>query len=275
MFGTVVCNVNELTEEEISRYQSTYCGLCFALKKHYGQLCRLTLNYDMSFMAMLLSSLYEGENKVLSERCLAHGLRKQEVFSNKYIDYAADMTILLAYYKCMDDWSDENKLTSKIYAGYLKKDIAEIEHKYPRQALCVKESIVKICELEKSDDIVRDEIVNCSGRMLSELFVYYNDYWQNSLRQLGYELGRFIYLMDVVLDYETDIRKHTYNPLLQLGITPFQAEPLLIQAIGNAVEEFEKLPLVQDVGILRNVLYSGVWQQFNKKLKERKTNNGK
>ena len=54
MFGYVMANRPELKIREYDRYRAYYCGLCRALKKEYGLLGRLTLNYDMTFLVMLL-----------------------------------------------------------------------------------------------------------------------------------------------------------------------------------------------------------------------------
>ena len=157
----------------------------------------------------------------------------------------------------------------------MKKYIQELELKYPRQVCGVRESLKESERLEKNSLNITDEIVNCSGRMLSEIFVYKEDFWSNSLREFGYELGRFIYLMDAVLDYEYDKKKHNYNPLFVMEKQPEEMEPILMQAIGNATAIFEKLPILQDVGILKNVLYGGVWQSYyvKKKGKDKKHGN--
>lgn len=274
MFGSIVCNKKELTKEELERYQSTYCGLCRAIKNRYGQIERIALNYDMTFLAILLNGLYEECNDEKTIRCSVHPFCKQKIFVNKYIDYAADMTILLAYYKCKDDWEDERKVSRKFYGKYLKKNIQELELKYPRQVICVKESLKKADQLEKSSLMLPDEIVNCSGKMLSEIFVYEEDFWSNSLREFGYELGRFIYLMDAVLDYEYDKKRNNYNPLFNMNKNPEEMEPILMQAIGNATAIFEKLPILQDLGIIRNVLYGGVWQSYYANIKGKDKKHG-
>lgn len=267
MFGSIICNKKELTKEEKERYQSAYCGLCRAIKKRYGQVERITLNYDMNFLSIFLNSLYDESDEVKGIRCPTHALKKQNVFENKYIDYAADMTILLSYYKCKDDWEDEKKPLQKGYGNYLEKHIRRIRMEYPRQESCVRENLVKLGRLEKSNSDNLDEVVNCSGKMFSEIFVYEEDFWSESLRQFGYELGRFIYLMDAVLDYEYDKKKHNYNPLLLVEQKQEDLEGVLMQAIGNATAIFEKLPIIQDAGIIRNILYGGVWQQYYAKLK--------
>lgn len=269
MFGTIICNKKELTAEEAVRYQSAYCGLCRVIKIRYGQLERMTLNYDMTFLALFLSGLYETEEGQDRFRCPVHPTKEQIALRNKYIEYAADMTILLAYYKCRDDWNDERKLLQGRYGEYLKKHIPQLQIKYPRQTACVSESLARLERLEKENVSIPDEIVNCSGHMLSEIFVYQEDFWSEALRQFGYELGRFIYLMDAVLDYEYDKKKCNYNLLIILKQKPEEMEHVLMQAIGNATAIFEKLPIVQDARIIRNILYGGVWQRYYAKVKER------
>lgn len=274
MFGTIICNKNDLTEEELKRYQSAYCGLCRAIKARYGQIERFSLNYDMTFLAILLNGLYEENNTSKKIKCSFHPLSEKECFENKYIDYAADMTILLSYYKCMDDWADEKKRTGKLYGKLLQKDYERIAQQYPRQTECVKKSLEELAKIESDPKSIPDDAVNCSGKMLSEVFVFEEDFWSNALREFGFELGRFIYLMDATMDYEKDKKKNNYNPLFLMEKTPEEMEPLLTQAIGNAAYQFEKLPIIQDANILRNILYGGVWQPYyikvNGKGKEKK-----
>jgi hypothetical protein len=116
--------------------------------------------------------------------------------------------------------------------------------------------------MERSPDTSPDEAVNCFGRIMAELFVVEEDFWSNSLRSFGYHLGRFIYLMDATMDVEKDRKTGNYNPLNTLGKKPEEMEIPLSMIIGEATGEFEKLPLVQDVHLLRNILYGGVWQQY-------------
>lgn len=267
MFGTVVCNKKALTDEEAGRYRSVYCGLCRALRTRYGQIERMTLNYDMTFLALLLNGLYEENNDSEEIRCPMHPLKKERVIRNRYIDYAADMTILLAYYKCIDDWQDEKKVSGMLYGKLLQKDMERIKREYPRQEKCVRKSLQRLGEIEKSHTSLPDEAVNYSGLMLSEIFVYKEDFWADSLRKLGYELGRFIYLMDAALDYEKDKKDNNYNPLFHMSKKPIEIEDILMQSIGNAAMQFEKLPIEQDINIMRNIIYSGVWLRYNGSVK--------
>lgn len=269
MFGYIICNKNGLSTEEIDRYQSVYCGLCRSLGQRFGQMQRINLNFDMTFLVLFLSSLYEPEETKTEFRCGVHPGKKRVSIQNKYTDYAADMTILLSYYKCCDDWEDENNRLKYYYAKKLKKGYLEIEKRWPRQCESVRRSIEELGKIEKSCSSVPDDATNCSGKLLSELFVYEEDFWSGKLRSFGYELGKFIYLMDAAIDYKKDMKKKNYNPLFSMQKTPLEMQDTLVMTIGNATRQFEKLPLVQDEHLLRNILYGGVWQQYHAKITEK------
>lgn len=107
MFGFVLANRSLLTQEQLARYRSCYCGLCGEIGHTYGSLQRFALNYDMTFLVLLLSSLYEPEEAASSVRCVAHPWKPHAQWRNAFTAYAAAMNVALAYYQCMDDWEDE------------------------------------------------------------------------------------------------------------------------------------------------------------------------
>ena len=267
MFGYVICNKEGLQKEELERYQGIYCGVCQSLKKQFGQWERLGLNYDMTFMALFLSALYEPDEKNGSFHCTFHPRTSKPLVENEYTDYAACMTVALVYHKCQDDWNDEKKRTGRIYGRILRASYEEVRRRYPRQCQCIEQSLKEMQLIEKTPGVEPDEAVNCSGRMLSEVFVYKEDFWSNSLRKFGYELGRFIYLMDATMDYYKDQKSQNYNPLFAMKKVPEEMEETLTMLIGRATEQFEQLPIVQDANLIRNVLYGGVWQKYYAKIK--------
>ena len=109
---------------------------------------------------------------------------------------------------------------------------------------------------------------------MAELFVWRQDLWEQELRQMGDALGRFVYLMDAVLDYSRDARKGRYNPLLAMGAGENRQrwEEYLLLTMGRCTRYYEKLPLVQDKALLDNILYSGVWVQYRGKMKKEEPN---
>lgn len=268
MFGYVRPYVKDLSDMDKERYRSVYCGLCRSLANRYGQVSRLTVNYDMTFLALLLSSLYEPEERHAPSRCLPHPVKAHEEVFSEAVDYAADMTIALAYFKCMDDWQDEGSKSRKLMADALERHYGAVRAHWPRQCAAIEKSIEALSKAEKDESAVPEEAIRCAGLLLAELFVWREDFWANQLRWLGDSLGRFVYLMDAAMDYKADIKKGCYNPLVRLDVPPGKARELIKHPLGEASEAFEALPLVQDAGLMRNIIYSGVWQAYNQKMKK-------
>ena len=121
MFGYVVVNKPELKFREFDVYRAYYCGLCHSLSKRHGLSGQLTLSYDMTFLVILLSSLYEPEHSVTSKRCIVHPLKRQNIISSEFTDYVADMNVILSYFKCLDDWHDDRSVFKLAYSKLLKK----------------------------------------------------------------------------------------------------------------------------------------------------------
>ena len=269
MFGYVNASLKELTQEQRQRYNAVYCGLCRSIRSRAGQAARLSLSYDMTFLALLLMSLYEPEETCGPNACKLHPIEKRPWVDSPIIGYCADMNIALAYYNCLDDWQDDRSLMAKQMADRLQPHLAPIEAAWPRQCSAIRECIAQLTSLEKENCDNPDAPAGCFGRLMAELLVYEEDLWCPTLREMGMALGRFIYLADAARDYKKDKRGKKYNPYLASGIEdPKHWEQHLVLAMGRCTANFEKLPLVQDKPILDNILYSGVWIKFPKNKKE-------
>ena len=271
MFGYVAANMKELTKQQQDRYGGIYCGICIRIREQASQLARLGLSYDMAFLALLLMSLYEPEETAAPLRCAAHPLRKRPWFDNEFIRYAADMNVALAYYYCLDDWQDDGKRSAKWMADVFGKTLPEIEKKYPRQCNAIADSIARLSALEKANCANPDEPAHEFGILMGELLIYQEDFWLPSLRQMGDALGRYIYLADGVMDYRRDIRKKQYNPFGAMGAGENypQWEQYLVLSMGRCTDYYERLPLVQDKRILDNILYSGIWVEYRKRVRRK------
>ncbi|MBQ7330979.1 MAG: hypothetical protein IJW94_04225 [Oscillospiraceae bacterium] len=270
MFGYVTANVRELSKEQSRRYNAVYCGICRQIRNHAGQLARLGLSYDMAFLALLLMSLYEPEEVSGKRACALHPVSPKPWIDNEYIAYAADMNVALAYYKAADDWHDDKKQLAKMMTGVFGKHLEEIQERYPRQCQAISQCISQLTQLEKDNCDNPDLPAGCFGGLMGELLCYREDLWADTLRKMGVALGRFVYLADAARDYKQDKRKKKYNPFLAMGGEQNWQHwnEYLVLAMGSCTHEFEKLPLVQDKGILDNILYSGVWVSFSAKTKE-------
>ena len=273
MFGYVIINKGDMKFKEFDIYHSYYCGLCQMLKKQYGFTGQLTLTYDMTFAVMLLSSLYEPEVSEDVVNCVAHPFEKHQTRQTIYTEYGADMNVLLSYYKCMDDWADEKKLTRFTYAKLLKRGYHRAYNKYPEKARRIENLLRELSREENKQSADIDRMAGIFGRIMSEVLAPKADEWEESLRNMGFYLGKFIYLLDAYDDVEEDIKNKNYNPFSeQYIIEGFdeQVRRILIMMMAQTCREFEKLPIIKYTDILRNILYSGVWCRFEVIHKKRK-----
>ncbi len=267
MFGYVTVNQDELKIKEWKRYRAYYCGLCHALKDVAGQKARLTLSYDMTFLAMLLDDLYDCKQETGECRCVAHPVKKHSFIMSAATRYAAKMNLLLCYDNLLDDWKDERKAGAALAAATIRKARMRIAEEYPRQTRAVEQYIEKLHACEEKRETNLDAAAGLTGEMLAELFCWKEDEWQNDLKGMGFYLGKFVYLMDAYEDMERDNKKGNYNPfLLTRGQVKNEdlAEHSLNMMATRATEYFERLPLVENLEILRNILYAGIWGKFEK-----------
>ncbi|MDD6381334.1 MAG: DUF5685 family protein [Lachnospiraceae bacterium] len=267
MFGYVIADRQQMSDEEKEEYKSYYCGLCKEMQKIAGFKGSVVLSYDVAFLYILLSGLYEPSGIVSLEKCSVHPFRKYKVVTNPIADYAASMNILLGYYNLMDDYEDERDHKKKMLADYLKKYLDQIEGKYPRQFNAVAHNIECITKAEQSHEENIDIPAGKTGQMLAEIFAMKEDEWQDDLRNMGYYIGKFVYVLDAYLDIDRDRKTGSYNPFIAKqnsdpkGFEDY-IEMTLTSMMSETARSFEVLPIVQDVSILRNVLYSGVWSAF-------------
>lgn len=273
MFGYIVLNKPEIKIKDFEEYRSFYCGLCRELREKFGLAGQVSLTYDMTFVILLLDGLYEPGIRKGTTRCIMHPVRKQMVRKSVVTEYAADMNLLLTYYKCMDDWKDERKLIRLGYAKILEGKNEETAQAYPKKAEKILALLEQLSRWERAGERDIDKMAGCFGKIMEEVFAYKEDIWEKSLRRMGFYLGKFIYLLDAYEDVEKDAENGNYNPFSKDYIIEGFEErtrQLLIMMLAEACREFEKLPIIRHGDILRNILYSGVWCRFESVSKKRR-----
>lgn len=294
MFGYIVANKPEMKIKDYDRYKEYYCGICHSLNKRHGKLCGLTLSYDSAFFAVLLTALYEPENIRKNSTCIIHPYKKHIQLENPYIDYVADMNLVLAYYKCMDDYYDDSNYAKLGYGNLIKSEVKKIKKKFPKKVQVIKEGIRELSYLEtkKCNDIDRlsgvfgdimKEITNISpDELCIDGYVYDNEEWCNHLGRIGYFVGKYIYILDAYDDIEKDIKSKNFNPFIERFkreeifcsnaneleiIVDYEyledyVKKILMMTASEIASAFERLPIVKEVDILRNIIYSGIWTKF-------------
>jgi len=260
MFGYVTIDKMELKFKEYYSYKGYYCGLCMCLKNNYNNLSRLTLNYDMTFLILLLSSLYEVENKTYNSRCIVHPAKKQLIIQNEITEYAAAINIILSYYNLKDNWDDERDIKSLAMAKLIKLQFKKTSQQLTEKTENIKKRIINISLLEKQNTESIDEVSNEFGHLMEEIILYKEDVWEQTLRKVGFFLGKYIYLLDAYEDMEKDRKNNSYNPFNNAQVDDINkyAKEILTLNLSFLSEEIEKLPLIQDKGIIDNIIYSGI-----------------
>ena len=270
MFGYIIVNKQELKFREFDVYQSYYCGLCQSLKERFGRRGQLTLSYDMTFVALLLSALYDEPVESSTCKCVAHPFEAHATSRSVFTDYAADMNLLLSYYKCLDDWTDERKWKGRLRAAALRGRDKMVEARYPEKAEHIYTLLEHIHLYEKAQEPDVDLASGCFGEIMGEILACRKDEWEDALRRMGFFLGKFIYLMDAYEDMEKDEKDGNYNVFLLRrkklsDDEAFEQEAyqILQMMMAECSRIFEKLPILEHAEILRNILYSGVWLKYN------------
>ncbi len=273
MFGYVIPNRDELKIREDRIYRAYYCGLCHEIGRQVGA-GRLALSYDMTFLTILLDSLYDGERYVGKRRCALHPVKKHPVVESEASTYAAQMNVLLAYDNLLDKWHDERNIGGFLGSLMLKARRKKIAMKYPRQSKAIADYMEALHRAEEEKSADMDLAAGLTGQMLAEIYDWKQDEYSRDLRGLGFFIGKFVYLADAYDDYEKDLKKGSYNPLVEYEKTHKDTDiktygrTLLEMMAGEAARFFERLPLVENMAILRNTLYSGVFVKINKEKKE-------
>ena len=277
MFGYIVVNKPELKIKDYEIYRAYYCGLCEQLKKEYGFFGRISLNYDMTFLVLLLDALYEPENTISCERCIVHPVTKHKVCTNKFLEYAADMNIILSYYKCKDDWNDEKNVIKGAYAKLLNNKMKNRCLAYDEKNKDIEALMAELGEKEAAGETDIDIMSGIFGKLLGKVFAYTNDEWEDELYRMGFYLGKFIYICDAYEDLDEDLKKNNYNPFrVSCNTDEFEAgvRKILTMMMAECCREFETLPIIKNAEILRNILYSGVWTRYELAAKKRNNDKG-
>lgn len=266
MFGYVRINKMDLTFREYEHYKAYYCGLCKYLKRNHTELSRMTINYDITFLIVLLSSIYQPSAQVFHEKCIVDPVKKKKHIINEITEYAASMNILLAYYKLEDDVNDEGDIKSRLVRRAYRKSFKTAYDKYPQKADFIKACLGELRSLEEDQSTSIDQTSNCFARLLEEIFDYKDDEYRDRLRKVGFNIGKYIYIMDAYEDLDQDLEKGRYNPFSSYKDDREGLKVKVDKLIGMTLARLEEAILNLDIkvnkSIIDNIIYSGVYLRY-------------
>ena len=208
MFGYIVPAPDALSNEDMMLFRSFYCSLCREIGKR-SQIARLSLSYDMTFLAILIEALSDAAPVCeRSVRCPMHPTKPTQHFRGKGISYSADMSVILIKAKLDDDARDENNPVYKLANRLIKEDIPDIDN----ARAAVVSSLEALAEIEDKNIKNPDAAADCFAKLCGDMFTLSPapESEKKTLYWLGYNLGRWIYLADAYNDLEHDIKKNSY-----------------------------------------------------------------
>ncbi len=280
MFGYVKPNIPELRVREKERYEAWYCGLCRSLGKRYGQKARLLLSYDCAFLAMFLSSVRGESSSCEKHICPVHPLRKKKLMvrrENPALDYASDVCLILAKFKLKDDVRDGRPLKKALSLPLLRA-FKKAKKRLPEVYAAVEKSVGDLAAVEKDMTSSPDIAANTSGEMLRAIMANAPlpeelpaiEDIRRILPELGFFIGRAVYLLDAWDDREKDAKKKLYNPFNLSGMKEEDAEFAINISVNSAISAYNLLQerLHSDRGVLDNIFYEGLfaaWDRINRK----------
>ena len=266
MFGYVKVIKMDLTYREYEHYRGYYCGLCKCLKDNHGEISRLSLNYDITFLVLVLTSVYKPKSKVIEEGCITNPFKKKKKIINEITEYAASMNVLLAYYKLEDNLKDDKGLKDIISYNLYKNKLKRAYEKYPKKAEIIKEQLDILYNLEMQKNTNIDLVSNTFGNLMSEILANKQDEYESELRRIGFNIGKYIYLLDAYEDLDKDYKKGRYNPFIDYidkkEELKQRVDKLISLCLGMLSNSIDRLNLKMNTGIIENIVYSGVYLRY-------------
>ena len=257
---------------ELERFHAAYCGLCHSLKAHYTTSARFILNYDFTFLAILLNALSDQENKVETRRCIVSPFRKKSCQTdNPIFRKTAEISVIFAYWKLSDSVQDARgfgKILPKIAQFFFTRPYEKAKKEDPAFAHACKKQMDALQWLEREKSAELDLLADCFAVLLKQLACFSE--CPEQLRILGelfYHMGRWIYLVDAVHDLPDDLKKRRFNPLIyrfSLDKGAFSKEDkdwmraTIAHSHSRICAAFHLLELKQNQNLLENMLYVGM-----------------
>ena len=275
MFGYVRVQAPDLRVREHEAYRATYCGLCRAMGKCTGQCSRMTLSYDFAFLALVRLALTEESFSFARRRCLVHPLKKRSVMErNEALDYCARASAVLAYHKTQDDICDERgakRLMARAADPFLRqmqKKAVRADEAVGELDGAVQSCLSSLTETEAARLPSVDTPADIFGELLGRVAAagLEGDRARIAYR-IGWHVGRWIYIVDALDDYEEDVRRGRYNPFALAYPDP-EALHAALDGIADALKNelmgaesaLDLLDITSEThrNILYNILYLGM-----------------
>ena len=216
MFGYIRPSKPHLSEQDEARFQSVYCGLCHELGRKYGFAARFVLNFDFTFLAILLSDAQEPECE--SCRCAAHPCKAQCVMAHTVaLETAADHSLVLAWWQLRDHIDDHGffkAIPYRLAALLLRGAYRKARTFVPEFDASVQRHLNDLHQREREHCASLDQAAEPFAALMADIADCVDDEMRRRvMKEIFYHLGRWIYLVDAADDLKKDFETGCYNPL--------------------------------------------------------------
>lgn len=212
---------------------------------------------------------------------MVHPLKKKNIVEFDGAEYAAAVNVLLGVLSMKDHAADDKDLLSGIGAAVYNGDYRKAKERYPKTAEVIERQLKLLDEAEKRGEAEIDRAAEPFAELLAGVFEYAAEQGaERPMRSLGYNLGRWIYLIDAFDDFEKDVKKKRYNPFIaKFGERKTDeliecAKYNLNASATKACMAYDLLDIRKHGAILENILYSGIYKKTEYILNGRKEQNG-
>ena len=284
MFGYVKTDIPNMYVKDTILYKAMYCGLCKGIGKVSGQRARLVLNYDLTFLSVLLHNLSDIDVKIEKQRCIAHQIKKRPVaVPDKLTEKIGAFNVILAKYKILDDVIDSGK--GRIKNAFFSKAYKKAKNFAPELDEIVDKNYKILREYEKNNSDSIDMVSDSFGNMISQAVeVLLQEKIDDNVTRLSYNLGKWIYLIDALDDFDKDKKKGNFNVFINIFKDVNDKKTLLekhrdfiVEIFSQIIFDIEELAKKLDYkfnhDLTDNVLLLGLKQQTKsimEKINERK-----
>ena len=271
MFGYIKPDIPELKVKEHEVYKATYCGLCRTMGKCTGCMSRLTLSYDFAFLGLIRMATDNVKGEIKMRRCMVHPFKKRPMVEpNESLEFCAKSSVILTKMKLKDNINDSHglaKLKAKtvglvsLFFKKTEKELVPLEKK-------VGECIDNLTTLEKENSSSVDQAASTFGELLGSVASFgYDSSLNRILYDVGYHLGKWIYVIDAIDDMKDDFKKKSYNVLINAyenELTDDDKDSLYCAMMLELESMSKSMELIdfsnhRDIeSIIKNIIYSGM-----------------
>ncbi len=264
MFGYILPKICELKVREYELFKAYYCGLCKSLKNEYRRTS--VLNYDCTFIYLLGDSLKNEETNVQRCTCVLHPIQKKQAVYAEVASYAAAVNLLMAYAKAKDDVLDSGDVRAKIRRQLLQKPFKKATVVVPGITEKMLEMADSLYGMEQRNSANTDETADTYAQLFGAVLMELDVLQSHVLYEIGYSLGRWVYLIDAYDDIEKDLKNGEYNVFVNkysiTGKIPEQAKEEIgfgfNFTLSKAMQALERLELKKNRGLIQNILCLGL-----------------